>query len=778
MLRCSPRNVHDAPERSARLDASRALWYGIGMKLLALVLCAAAFVPSCKSPAGGPQAEGPLMTSAGRDLDVKHVLPEYPRPELVREKWASLNGTWEFAEARAGEIAPFGVSLPERIVVPFAPESLLSGLGRHVERAWYRRLIDVPGSWSSRRCILHFGAVDWECTVFVNGQQLATHRGGYEAFEVDITNALNPTGKQEILVGVFDPTDSGDQARGKQVSKPEGIYYTPTSGIWQSVWIEPVDKVHVKSLEIAADLHKRTVTVFPHVDTGEVDLQAKVVVLAGGIGIIQAQARPNQPITLEIPGAHAWSPEDPFLYDVQVTLSRHGDKLDEVSGYFGMRSIEVVKDEHGVPRIQLNGAKIFEIGVLDQGFFPDGLYTAPSDDALKADIELAKQLGFNTIRKHVKVESQRWYRWCDELGMLVWQDMPSANNATAEGRREFERELSTMIGALKGHPSIVTWVVFNEGWGQYDTERLTATVKHLDPTRLVSNASGWTDAKVGDIVDMHAYPGPDAPPSDPKRASVLGEFGGLGLAVPGHTWREKTWGYQGVADSKELTDRYVELMRDVWMLEHERGLCAAIYTQITDVETECNGLATYDRAIVKVDAARVAAANHGQVPKLVTLVRSARDDANEASAPGAAAKTSTTTWRYRFDDPADAAWTSPDFDDAAWAEGAGGFGTPETPGSLVGTLWNTNDIWMRRVFTLDAPASGDVRFLIHHDEDADVYIDGVLAAQLPGYTTRYSLSAIRPEAREQLVPGRHVLAIHGHQTTGGQFMDAGLVRVD
>jgi hypothetical protein len=436
-----------------------------------------------------------------------------------------------------------------------------------------------------------------------------------------------------------------------------------------------------------------------------------------------------------------------------------------------MRSIDVAPDDKRRPRLRLNGRPLFHVGTLDQGFWPDGLYTAPSDEALRFDIELTRALGFNAIRKHVKVEPDRWYHWADRLGVLVWQDMPSGDAFTETGRSEidrnpesaaiFEAELLRLVEGRGNHPSVVVWVLFNEGWGQYDTARLTRRVRELDPTRLVDSASGWNDLGTGDIHDVHAYPGPAAPPPEPQRAAVLGEFGGLGLPVEGHTWSRSSWGYRGVDDGPDLARQYERLLRGVWEL-HEDGLAAAFYTQITDVETECNGLVTYDRAVVKADAARIAAANRGEVPRLVPVVATARTEA--------------ATWKYTLERPP-AGWERPEFDDSAWRSGPGGFGTAGVPGAIVRSEWSGPEIWLRRTFRLETVPGGLV-LEVHHDEDAEISINGVLAARLPGYTTLYEDLEIAPGALAALRTGaaENVLAVHCRQTFGGQYIDVGLAR--
>ncbi len=547
--------------------------------VLVLVL---ALVPDGTADAQWKPAKGPLTTRWTRDVSSDRVLPEYPRPQLVRTgSWLNLNGVWQLGFAKEGDSVPVGKDLPERILVPFPVESALSGVMKHAEQLWYRRTFAVPKEWAGRRVLLHFGAVDWETVIHVNGQKVGEHRGGYDPFSFDITDALQPTAEQELIVHVKDPTDAGTQPRGKQVRKPGGIYYTPTTGIWQTVWLEPVPDRWIARLKIVPNLDagKVRVTVEPggQKGTDKVSLQVR----DGSKEVARGEGEVGKPIELTIDQVKPWSPESPFLYDLDVQLLEGGKVRDAAQSYFGMRKIALGQDGKGVKRILLNGKPIFQLGLLDQGFWPDGLYTAPTDAALRFDVEMHKKLGFNLSRKHVKVEPARWYYWCDKLGLLVWQDMPSGDKSIGKGKGEikrtpesaqqFEMELRRMIDGLHNHPCIVLWVVFNEGWGQYDTERLTRWTKQHDPTRLVCGASGWNDRKCGDVHDIHVYPGPGAPPLEPERAGVLGEFGGLGLGVDGHTWTAKTWGYQGAASQADLTRRYEQLIKKVWDLKEKKG---------------------------------------------------------------------------------------------------------------------------------------------------------------------------------------------------------------
>ena len=569
-------------------------------------------------------AQGPLRTRWAKDVSPANARPEYPRPQMVRKDWLNLNGLWQFSAAHENESPPVGKELKERILVPFPVESALSGVMRHEPRMWYRRTFEVPKDWQGRHVLLHFDAVDWEATAYLNGKKLPTHRGGYDAFGFDITGFLTKAGPQELIVGVFDPTDAGEQPRGKQVTNPKGIWYTPSSGIWQTVWIEPVNRPFIEALKIVPDVDTGAVYISANVaaarNSDEVEVQIRLASSDGGSpGRLHSVERlesvigqPNLYLTCKLDHPHLWSPDDPYLYDLHVTLRRGGNIVDEVDSYFAMRKISIGKDEKGFTRLQLNNKPLFLVGPLDQGFWPDGIYTAPTDEALKFDIEAEKKLGFNMVRKHVKIEPERWYYWCDKLGLLVWQDMPSGSEKPIrEGREQFEHELDRLVQGRGNHPCIVMWVVFNEGWGQFDTERLVTHVKEMDPNRLVDDASGWTDKGVGDVIDKHNYPDPAMPPPEERRAAVLGEFGGLGLAVEGHTWAQKHWGYRGVADQQHLTQQYVDLLGRAWGLR-DKGLCAAVYTQITDVETEANGLLTYDREVFKVDPARAAAAARGE----------------------------------------------------------------------------------------------------------------------------------------------------------------------
>ncbi|MEE9371017.1 MAG: sugar-binding domain-containing protein [Sedimentisphaerales bacterium] len=566
-------------------------------------------------------ARRPLMTRWASQVGADKVHRAYPRPQMVRKSWMNLNGLWEYAVVDKDEQQP--KTYDGHILVPFPVESTLSGVMQAVgedKRLWYKRTFEVLAKGEYERILLHFGAVDWEATVWVNGNQVGTHRGGYDPFTFDITDALKREGTQEIVLSVWDPADAGYQPRGKQVKEPKGIWYTSVTGIWQTVWLEPVSSGYIESLRIVPDIDAGVVRVAAFCSDAaagfSIETEAKDEWFTKG----KAAGNVEEEIIIPIKKPKLWSPDSPFLYDLKVVLKDSGGrKVDAVSSYFGMRKITLGKDEAGITRIFLNNKPLFMFGLLDQGWWPDGLYTAPSDEALRYDIEVTRKLGFNVARKHVKVEPARWYYWCDKIGLLVWQDMPSGDRyigkkdpdiqRSDESARQFELESKRIIDTLVNHPSIVMWVPFNEGWGQYKTEYIVEFIRQCDPTRLVNNASGWADRGVGDVHDIHSYPGPASPPSELDRASVLGEFGGLGLPVKGHTWQdEKNWGYRSFETRQELTEAYLSLLDKLQPLI-EKGLSSAIYTQTTDVEIEVNGMMTYDRAIIKMDPRRIATAN-------------------------------------------------------------------------------------------------------------------------------------------------------------------------
>ncbi|WP_197322258.1 glycoside hydrolase family 2 protein [Saccharomonospora sp. NB11] len=556
--------------------------------------------------------------------------PEHPRPHLTRPSWRSLNGLWDYVSRDAsGE-----VHRGERILVPYPPESLLSGIGRRDEQMWYRRTFDVPPEWRDGRVLLHFGAVDQIATVWVNHQLLIRHEGGFTSFTVDVTDVLRPDAEQEVLVRADDEGNRGTFAVGKQANQPGGILYTGCSGIWQSVWLEAVPTTHVADLDLVPDL--RGLDLVAHVAGEPSHVTVDVSVAHQGEQVASARGDAGQRLRLDVPDPLLWSPDHPHLYDVTVRLlGDDGTVLDEVQSYTALRTIRVGRPEDaegGTPaRILLNDRPIFLNAPLDQGYWPDGVYTAPTDEALRFDLERVKALGFNSVRKHVKVEPMRWYHWADRLGLLVWQDMPSLpvvlDNPpgpqpppVAVARERFEAELHALLHQLRNVPSLGVWVVFNEGWGEYDTARITEAVKAADPTRVVVAASGVNcchshpDTGAGDVYDDHTYVGPGRPvlAAEDERAAVDGEFGGIGLVVEGHTWPGEPIAYEMVADRDRLTERYVELTTELEALARDR-LSGAVYTQVTDVENEVNGLLTYDRRVVKVAVPVVAERNRAVI---------------------------------------------------------------------------------------------------------------------------------------------------------------------
>ncbi|MCF7958945.1 MAG: glycoside hydrolase family 2 [Phycisphaerae bacterium] len=741
-------------------------FYGI---ILVGIISSGIFV-SATSAAWQP-ADGPLMTRWAKEVSPQNALPEYPRPQMTRDNWLNLNGLWQYAICPKENAAP--KSFDGDILVPYPAESALSGVMKPVgkdNRLWYKRQFTLPNKWKNQRVLLHFGAVDWETAVTINGQRVGFHRGGYDPFTFDITNELTPTGPQEIIVSVWDPTSDGHQPRGKQRNNPGGIFYTPVTGIWQTAWLEPVPQTYIKSLKITPDIDNSTVKVTVNVTGGFLNGSIEATISSGpGNPTTGTSTTGSDTFTAKILSPKLWSPDSPNLYDLKVSLKQNGKIIDTVSSYFGMRKIAIGKDKNGHQRLWLNNKVLFQHGPLDQGWWPDGLYTAATDDALRYDIEVTKKLGFNMARKHVKVEPARWYYWCDKLGLIVWQDMPNprlkGDDLPAEAREQFEAELKALVDTHYNVPSIVMWVPFNEGWGQYDTERIAQWVKQYDPTRLVNNASGWTDKGVGDLHDIHSYPGPAKPANEDNRAGVLGEYGGLGLPVKGHTWQDsKNWGYRSFTTRSDLTDAYLGLSANLRPLIGD-GLAAAVYTQTSDVEVEVNGLMTYDRAMIKKDLTQVLAANQKLYlppPVIKTIIPTAQKNAAQ--------------WHYTTEKPADN-WQQPDFDFSNWKTGPAGFGTASTPNTTVRTEWKTSDIWTRRTFNLNDVSPENLVLTIFHDEDATVYINGHLAAKLTGFTTSYINVPISSDALKSLKRGKNTIAIHCKQTNGGQFIDAGISQV-
>ncbi len=596
-----------------------------------------------------------LKTRWARGIDPQRVLPEYPRPQMRRDEWINLNGLWDYAITPKGEDKEYKepVSWDGHILVPFPVESALSGVQKPLgpeEWLWYRRTFTVPEEWIGKKLLLHFGAVDWKAEIWVNGRKAGEHTGGYTPFSLDITGHLNmgTTGQekdqeqeQEIIVRVWDPTETFGQERGKQSLHPKGLFYTAVSGIWQTVWLEPVPEEHIASFRITPDLAASELSLSIHInavggrDLGQIRFEATAY--ANGETAAIGSSSIGGELKLSLPEMKLWSPDSPFLYDLTITLmAEDSSTIDTIQSYFAMRSFGVGKDKAGLTRLLLNGEPLFQQGVLDQGYWPDGLYTAPSDEALAYDVEITKQLGFNMTRKHIKIEPARWYYHCDRLGLIVWQDMinggggwnhlhhfilpnfvsaikikddkykvyKALGRADASNRDNYRKELKEMIDALYNVPCIGMWVPFNEAWGQFDAADTAEWLKAYDPSRPVDHASGWHDQGAGDLKSVHIYFRKlKMPKKSEGRAVVISEYGGYSLMEKGHVWQEgKGFGYKKYNSREALNAAYASLIKDQLKPLVIQGVAAAVYTQLTDVETELNGILTYDREFTKLDA--------------------------------------------------------------------------------------------------------------------------------------------------------------------------------
>lgn len=595
--------------------------------ILGLIMVTQTLVHAQWKPAGDK-----IKTKWASEIDPENVLSEYPRPIMEREDWKNLNGLWDYS------ISDRNTAKPERnegeILVPFAVESSLSGVMERVGSSkvlWYNRRFTIPQDWDGKDVKLNFGAVDWKADVWINDVKVGSHTGGFAPFSFDITPFLKD-GEQEISVRVWDPTDEGPQPRGKQVREPEGIYYTPVTGIWQTVWLEPVSNKSLEGIRFTPDIDNNLVKVSTkgtNVAYGDV---IEVTVYDGKKEISKTKSAAGEEFNIFVEDAKLWSPESPFLYRTTVKLISDNKVTDEVESYFAMRKISKKRDENGVVRMQLNNEDYFHFGPLDQGWWPDGLYTAPTDEALKYDIVKTKEMGYNMIRKHVKVEPARWYTHCDELGILVWQDMPSGDRQkdwqmhtyfdgnelvrSNESEEIYRKEWKEVMDYLYPYPSIVVWVPFNEAWGQFKTEEITEWTQNYDPSRLINSASGGNHFQTGDILDLHNYPDPKLYLYDANRVTVLGEYGGIGLPMKGHLWAsDRNWGYVEFENSKQVTDKYVEYAKKLKKLV-KSGFSGAVYTQTTDVEGEVNGLMTYDREVDKMDIKRIRKANQDVIDAL------------------------------------------------------------------------------------------------------------------------------------------------------------------
>ncbi len=598
------------------------LYIAIGTIVFSL-LCLSCSSGKKKALADWKISVNPILTEWALQVDPSLPWPEYPRPDARRDEWVNLNGLWDYTIT---DLNTRPQNWEGKILVPYPVESALSGVKKRVsenENLWYKRTFKLPRSWKRKQILLNFEASDWETVVYIDGHEAGRHRGGYDPFSINITDYLDRKKNHEILVRIWDPTDKGTQPRGKQVSEPGGIWYTPTTGIWQTVWMEPVSNSYIESYRSITHIETGTVTFSTQV-INPGDNKIRISVLKENKIIANGSGDCNDRIVVSIPEPKLWTPENPYLYNIMIELYDGEKEIDKIYGFTGLRKISLGKTPDGFNRVLLNNKFVYQNGPLDQGFWPDGIYTPPSENAMVFDLEMTKKMGFNMLRKHVKVENRIFYHLCDKLGILVWQDMPSGDkyisgdqpdiDKTKESADQFEYELKRMIDTKYNHPSIIMWVPFNEGWGQFDTERITNLVKDYDSTRLVNSTSGWTDRGTGDVNDIHHYPDPVVPPAENSRAIVLGEFGGLGLPVQKHTWEQKNWGYRNMEDSVQLLAKYESYYDQVYRFIKENGLSATIYTQTTDVETETNGLMTYDRKVNKMGVENVFKANNNFIP--------------------------------------------------------------------------------------------------------------------------------------------------------------------
>lgn len=735
------------------------------------------------------KAYGTMKTRWAKDVSKTLPHPEYPRPQLVRDNWINLNGVWNYGIGPAEGGGPD--MWPGKILVPFPIESQLSGVQLRItpqQKLWYGRQFAKPALKAGERLRLNFGAVDWHTIVYVNGKRVGEHKGGYDPFSFDITDALTSDEQQTITLSVWDPTNEQRQPNGKQRLKPGSIFYTPVTGIWQTVWLERVNAAHIERLHIVPNIDDGTVTVgVSHPGQGA-NAVAHVAVLRDGRVIAEADAAPiaatammraTRSTTLKIPSPRLWSPDDPFLYDLKVTLKADGNTTDEVKSYFGMRKTSLVKDQRGITRIALNNKPYFQIGPLDQGWWPDGLYTAPTDEALRYDIEITKKLGMNLARKHVKVEPARWYYWADKLGLLVWQDMPSTTGIvrvhdaddltfTPEEASQFKTELKAMMDALGNAPSIIVWVPFNEGWGQHNTNDILKWVKSYDPTRLVDGPSGWLDRGYGDLYDIHRYPGISMFPPQAERATVLSEFGGLGLLVKDHLWiADRNWGYQQFDSRDKLQNRYGELMREL-KLAVQAGLSAAIYTQTTDVEIEVNGLMTYDREVAKFDAPELARWHKELMQPVTTALVPRTILPTSEDAPQ--------SWRYTMTEP-NSDWAKAGFDDAVWKVGNAPFADPSTKQYRPATPWSEGKIWLRRKFNVEDTNVAHLFLRLHNNERVTVFLNGQQVRQEGGHSPGYRWSPLGDVGKQALHKGENVIAVVCEKGQHKTFVDVGLVEL-
>lgn len=727
------------------------------------------------------------------DVDPDNLYPEYPRPQMSREHWVNLNGYWEYSIQAKEEKEP--KKYDGKILVPFPAESELSEVKKLVGDAnylWYRKQLKINKKDKSEKTLLHFGAVDWETTVFVNGKKVGSHKGGYDPFYFDISSFLKANGNQEIVVRVWDPTSEGTQARGKQLNNPRGIWYTPVTGIWQTVWLETVPQNYIKRLKITPDIDAEKANAEIELSELKMDGIIEIQAFADGQQVASEEIPIGEKSTLAmlelgISDPILWTTENPFLYDLKIFLrDQNGNIIDQVESYLGMRKVSLGKDANGYTRILLNNKPLFQFGLLDQGWWPDGLYTAPTEEAMVYDIKVTKELGFNMLRKHVKVEPARFYYHCDKMGMLVWQDMPSGFKSSEkevqhvkhdakldwerpkESALQFEKELKSMIDNFYAFPSIIVWCPLNEGWGQYDTKRIADWTKTYDPSRLVDAPSGWADRGAGDMIDVHLYPGPGMELPEDDRASVLGEFGGLGWPLEDHLWwNKRNWGYLTYNDKQTYQNEFDALIKNLQGLV-SWGLSAAIYTQTTDVEGEVNGVMTYDREVIKLDKEKtrelIAPLYEPWWNRRVLI----SDSEHKA-----------TDWKVSFNKP-EGNWKAKAYNDFEWNQKKAPFSAEKNPFLPEVTTWDSETLYARKVFDLKAiPEKLFIKYYAPRTK-LKLYVNGQLVKQWEdgGGRKRHYTHIMLNHIGEFLQEGQNVLAVEASSQEKIRAFDLGLYTTD
>ena len=688
---------------------------------------------------------GNIMTKWAADVTPENVWKEYPRPQMVRKDWLNLNGLWDFAISSDITNQPTK-QYNKKILVPFCVESALSGIKETIrgnQQLHYRRFFSVPTNWTGKQLLLHFEAVDYETKLWVDGKFVGEHKGGYNHFHFNIAPFLNKNTTHEISLLVWDPTNEGSQPIGKQ-SLPEirnRTKYTATSGIWQTVWLEPVNNESIESIQIIPNVDESAISLSIQQLESSLKNQVRIQVYEKGKEIVSITHALENTIKIKIPQPKLWSPEKPFLYDLKLSVIKDGKIVDVLTSYFGMRKISMARDAAGFMRILLNNKPIYQLGPLDQGYWPDGILTPASDQALKYDIEYLKSIGANMDRMHMKVQPERWYYHCDQLGILVWQDMVSptkfSDSLNSKKMLPVELEHEKMLEQLYNHPSIIQWVLFNESWGQYDTERLTAEIKKKDPSRLITNASGWNDMQVGDIRDFHDYticPAIAMVPKTYQRAMVLGEAGGIDLLIKEHLWTpnlapnvKTDWSIDfkkgSVNSVSEFEEKYNYLFNNILLLKNH-GLNAVVYTQISDVEDEISGWMTYDRKITKLPASQYAAIHKKFYEPLLIgkfIIPLSTDQPQQ--------------WNYRFKEPANDWYKANDLQD--FLKGAGPFSMPVVNNSTINTKLNQSVLFLQKDFQLNSiPLKLSV--LAVNNGIADIYINGVYVMQLINFLKKDS----------------------------------------